>query len=85
MTTERYEYGVAYTGKDGRDYVEWIVPTGDVDLDLETLEIAVRRWHKCGQDAPVVRRRVGELEFAPEGGWLGENYPPRLRASGAGN
>ena len=60
---EEYQYGVAYIGvKHGEHHIEWVEPTGDAELDKETLHLLASRWERKGQSPKIVRRRVSPVE-----------------------
>ena len=74
---EEYQYGVTYIeGKhDGRHikwmehgkrHIEWVEPTGDAELDKETLHLLASRWERKGQFPKIVRRRVSPPEVINE-------------------
>lgn len=67
LAEEEYQYGVSYIGVNrGGHHIEWVEPTGDTDLDKETLQIIVKHWEQWGQSPKIVRRRVSKPEFLPE-------------------
>ena len=64
---EEYQYGVTYIGvKHGEQHVEWVEPTGDAELDKETLHLLASRWERKGQFPKIVRRRVSPPEVISE-------------------
>ena len=64
---EEYQYGVTYIGaKHGEQHVEWVDPTGDAELDKETLHLLASRWERKGQFPKIVRRRVSPPEVVSE-------------------
>ena len=74
---EEYQYGVTYIGgkHDGRHikwmehgerHIEWVEPTGDAELDKETLHLLASRWERKGQFPKIVRRRVSPPEVISE-------------------
>ena len=64
---EKYQYGVTYTGlKHGGHHIEWVEPTGDAELDKDTLQRLVKRWKKRGQSPKIVRRRISAPEVINE-------------------
>lgn len=63
LAEEEYQYGVSYIGVNrGGHHIEWVEPTGDTDLDKETLQIIVKHWEKWGQSPKIVRRRISQPE-----------------------
>ena len=63
VAEEEYQYGVTYTGlKHGGQHIEWVEPTGDAELDKETLHLLASRWERKGQSPKIVRRRVSPVE-----------------------
>ena len=64
---EEYQYGVTYIGaKHGERHIEWVEPTGDAELDKETLHLLASRWERKGQFPKIVRRRVSPPEVVSE-------------------
>lgn len=64
---EKYQYGVSYIGVNrGGNHIEWVEPTGDTDLDQETLQIIMKHWEQWGQSPKIVRRRVSKPEVVNE-------------------
>ena len=74
---EEYQYGVTYIGgkHDGRHikwmehgerHIEWVEPTGNAELDKETLQLLASRWERKGQFPKIVRRRVSPPEVISE-------------------
>ena len=64
---EEYQYGVTYIGvKHGEHHIEWVEPTGDAELDKETLHLLASRWERKGQFPKIVRRRVSAPEVINE-------------------
>ena len=60
---KEYQYGVTYTGvRHGGHHIEWVEPTGDAELDKETLHLLATRWERKGQSPKIVRRRVSPPE-----------------------
>ena len=60
---EECQYGVTYVGtKNGGHHIEWVEPTGDAELDKETLHLLASRWERKGQSPKIVRRRVSPPE-----------------------
>lgn len=59
-----YQYGVTYVGiNHGGHHIEWVEPTGDAEVDKETLHLLASRWERKGQSPKVVRRRVSPPEL----------------------
>ena len=67
LAEEEYQYGVTYIGvKHGGHHIEWVEPTGDAELDKETLQLLIKRWKRKGQSPKIVRRRVSAPEVINE-------------------
>ena len=67
LAEEEYQYGVTYIGvKHGGHHIEWVEPTGDAELDKETLHLLASRWERKGQFPKIVRRRVSAPEVISE-------------------
>ena len=67
LAEEEYQYGVTYIGvKHGGHHIEWVEPTGDAELDKETLHLLASRWERKGQFPKIVRRRVSPPEVVSE-------------------
>ena len=67
LAEEEYQYGVTYIGvKHGGHHIEWVEPTGDAELDKETLHLLASRWERKGQFPKIVRRRVSPPEVINE-------------------
>ena len=63
LAEEEWQYGVTYIGvKHGGHHIDWVEPTGDAELDKETLQLLVKRWKGEGQSPKTVRRRVSPVE-----------------------
>lgn len=67
LAEEEYQYGVSYIGVNrGGHHIEWVEPTGDIELDKETLQIIMKHWEQWGQSPKMVRRRISRPELVNE-------------------